>query len=326
MISSENRFFDTFDINDINGIDNNRIDNNRIDNINKKSIDIVLNGIKLINKNLIICKKLEQYFLAKINTDCTNDENNHKFSLQEYKLFFEECMRSYHYKKFDKLIKISRNPEKLKQLFLNNADEIKFLFDREADISNDYDITKKENINKIISISRCEFLNLVMESYPNDEAIIKQVLLDLPRTDIFLNGMKINTIDDIFIGACQSNTSIIVDLSETEKKQKTTSFLMLILLLICQSSFFVSFIHLHNKVEKMKNTLNMTDPMNNINLADFRERNRIDIYITSKTLSCTFGASYRIFDVTDNKTIFKIHTETLFDVMSDTALIIYQCI
>jgi hypothetical protein len=321
MVSSNDKseIFNTFDAADF------------ISTTNKKSIDIILNGIKLMNKNeMQICKKLEQYLMDKMKIDYVDlfadNVDKPKYSENEYKLFFEDCATTYHCKKFDKLIKVSRNPEKIKQSFLHNANEIKFLFDKEADITNDFDITKKENINKIISISKCEFLNLVLETYPNDESIIRQVLLDLPRTDIFLNGAEIKTIDDIFNSVSQFNTSIILDLSETEKKQKTMSFMMLILLLICQSSFFVSFIHLHDKVQKLKNTLEISDPMNNINLADFRERNTIDFYVTSKTLSCTIGAYYRIFDVTDNNTILKIHAETLFDVVSDMSLIVYQCI
>ena len=99
---------------------------------------------------------------------------------------------------------------------------------------------------------------------------------------------------------------------------------MLCMLLICQSSFFVSFMHLHNKEIKMKNMLDPDDPKNNIHVADMKEKNRIDLYITLNSFSCSFNAKYRILDILEDITIYNVKTETLLSLDSDICLITYD--
>lgn len=312
------------------------------------SLDIVVNSIKLIDDiHPTLCNDLKHHLFPEdvtsgTLTDGTTLQDAEKIDIRasmidviaqqsvDYSKYFEEYVRNIRIEKFANLLNISRSADKLKKLFLNGRGQIPHLYEQDVDVTNNYDITKKENIDTIISISRQNFVNLVLETYPDDDAIVKQFLLDLPRQDVYLNGHKIKTIDNLFMGLSMHNKLIYLD-QATPKSRPHISTMMMALLLICQSSFFVSFLHLHNKVGKMKSILDgdvqyKNDQRHNVHVADLKERDRIDISVTAETFSCSFGASYRILDITEDRTLFKVQTETLFDINSDTCLIVYEAI
>lgn len=304
------------------------------------SLDVIVNSIKLIDHvHPTLCNDLKLHLFPE---ESQNDSDNEKIVIRssmidiitknsvDYSRYFEEYVRNVRIEKFANLLNVSRSAEKLKKIFLNGRGHIPHLYEQDVDISNNYDVTKKENIDTIISISRQNFLNLVMETYPDDDAIVKQFLLDLPRQDVYLNGHRIMTIDNLFMGLSMHNKLIYLD-QLTTKSRPHISTMMLALLLICQSSFFVSFLHLHNKIGKMKSVLDgdkqyKDDHRHNIHVTDLKERDRIDINVTPETFSSSFGASYRILDITEDKTLFKVQTETLFDLSSDMCLIVYEAV
>jgi hypothetical protein len=109
---------------------------------------------------------------------------------------------------------------------------------------------------------------------------------------------------------------------EFNSKKFTTS--LLALLLICQSSFFVSFVHLHNKMQKMKDNISdMKDSRHNLHVVH-NNKNNINIIITHDTFLCSFDAFYKIIDTSTNETVYNVNAETLFDLDSDISLIVYK--
>ena len=301
------------------------------------SLDVIVNNIGLIDK---IHPTLHNGLKDHLFPDDVIVSQNKKKRVRslttnmgtqnyvDYSKYFEVYIRNNRIEKFSNLLNISRSSEKLKNIFLNGNGHIPYLYEQEEDIINNYDVTKKENINTMISISRQYFLHHILETYPDDDAIVKQFLLDLPRQDIYLNGHMIKTIDNLFMGLSMHNKLIYCD-QLISKSRPHISTMMLALLMICQSSFCVSFCHLHNKVEKLKSVLNLNkhyknDYRHNVHVADLKERNIIDINVTEETFSCSFRASYRIVDISEDTTLFKVQAETLFDLNSDLCLIIYE--
>lgn len=255
----------------------------------------------------------------------------------KYSKYFEPYVRNVRIDKFSNLLNISKSAEKLKTIFFNGVGQIAHFHDQSTDITNNYDVTKKENIDTIISISRQNFLNLILEVYPNDDAIIKQFLVDFPRQDVFLNGRQIFQIDNLLMELSTYNKMINLDnFIEIKPKPDTKLFgskshistMMLTLAMICQSSFYVSFFHLHDKITKLKSTLDLDAKMENdyrynVHVTDFKERNQIRVNTTKNSFSCAIEASYKIMDIVEEKTLYKITTETLFDLDSDTCIIVY---
>ena len=310
------------------------------------SLDIMINSIKKIDdmhptlcddlkfrlfpEKVLIKVSLHSHNKKKINNKTLIIDNTNIQQSIDYSKFFEVYIRNSRIKKFASLINISRTPDKLKSFFFDETLQIQYIYEQDVDIANKYDITKKENIDTITSISQQKFLALVLETYPDDDAIIKQFMLDLPRQDVYLNGQKIKKIDDLFMGLSIHNKLIYFNQSISTSRS-CISIMMIALLLICQSSFYVSFLHLHNKVGKMKSIIDndvlyINDHRHNIHVTDLKERNRIIMSISEGTFSCSFDANYRILDIMKDRILFKVQAETLFDINTDTCLIVYEAI
>jgi hypothetical protein len=291
----------------------------------------------------------------------------------DYSQFFTKHINYVRSGKLARLMDISRTPQKLKQRYLLDQNNIADYFEQKDDISNNYDITLQENINKITSMYGRDFLVEVLGTYNSEEAILKQCLADFPRQDIYINGTQILTIDELFfkLGPINKymnlNTIIGTDINQyMEKYEKimnrrndnplsdndtyqsrmvyksnkdaTISLIMLCSVFICQSSFYRSFVHLHNKLTRMKCISNQphdldhsiisvndeTDLKNNIYLSDYSERSRVDFTITKDQFKCALSTAYKIIDITDENILFKINSETLFDIDNDICLIAYQ--
>lgn len=300
----------------------------------------------------------------------------------DYSRFFARHIKHVQCEKIIKLMDISKSPQKLKNRYVSEQNNIVDYFDQKEDILNNYDVTRRENINKITSMYGRDFLVEVLGTYRTEESILKQFLADFPRQDIFLNGSQILSIDELFVKLgpfnkmINLNTIIGADINQyMERYEKTSigaillesnnlgddldktahsrmvfkankdatiSLIMLSIVFICQSSFYQSFAHLHNKITRMKNVLNTPlvprdsnpceidlnsheiDPKNNIYLSDHSERCRADFTITKDHFKCALSAAYKIIDVTDENILFKVNSETLFDIDNDLCLITYH--
>lgn len=302
------------------------------------SIDVVLNSINLIDRiQPTLPEDLKIYFFSDESRDKTATDEKATITTVisqdsctgiNYGKYFEDYVRNSRIKKFSKLINISKSAEKLRNIFLTGRGMIPQLYEQEYDVANNYDVTKKYMIDSIVSISKEKFMNLCLETYLDDDAILKQFIVDYPREDVFLNGKRIKTIDELFIDLSRSNRMIQLE-PATRNKRNQISTMIFALLLMCQSSFYVSFLHLHNKVNKMKMTLEQdpslkNDKKYNIHVTDLKERNQIHLYVSENTFSCSFEAKYKIIDISEDRTLYKVDTETLFDLNSDLCLVVYE--
>lgn len=300
------------------------------------SYDIVLREIlTLDNMQFDLCEHMYT-ILFNNNNDEYKDNNNTNI---DYSVYFEEHIRSLKFDKFITILKISSTFDRYTQLFINeDATKIvdKFvdqIVDQQTDLTMRYDISNKTNANTIISISKQNFLELSLETYPDDVSIIRQCLLDLPRQDVYINGTFITDIDQMLhlLGSFNNEMKI------KTKKRSIISTTMLAIALICQSSFFMSFLHLHNKCTKMHNSIVENpkckeDPKCkkenefrlNMHVCDMNDRNIVTFYISRDSFKCSFSAKYRVVDVIAVETLYVVKTEILIDIFNDTGLIVYE--
>lgn len=284
----------------------------------RTTADIVLDAIRLIDKPHIH-KDLYLYLFEETPQKCNISD------ISDYKKYFEKYVISTRIKKFSKLIKISKSPEMLHK-FLITGEQL--IIDRYYDIEKKYDVMIKDNINTVVGISRDEFINSANETYKDDSSIIRQSLLDFPRETIYVNGVLITDIDEMIKILTPYNRMVNINgdinVNIKTKKQITTS--LLALLMICQSSFYVSFIHIFNKILKLKELiLDTTDERHNLHLVHGENKIGVNITISSDTFLCSFDARYKLIDIVKNETIRYIDTEILFDIDSDISLVVYSC-
>ncbi len=200
------------------------------------------------------------------------------------------------------------------------------VFENEAETDQLIDMSKKENIDNVIIIDRNNFFKIIRESYKRDEDIIKQFLIDFDRTDISINSTIYHEVDQLFLELSKYNKLITFEDSDIK-----ITIMILSMLLMCQSSFYFSFVYLYSKINRMKDQLtknddeNNSDPRLNYSLVSRREKSNIDLIITNDMLECSFKANYNIIDETTGDVIIKVKTETIFNTKSDEAMILYEC-
>lgn len=245
----------------------------------------------------------------------------------EYKEYFATEYRKLMIKKLKEQLNISPSINRFNEKFLNKT-ELSYYNNIKVDLDINYNIDIPENLNNIINFKNKEYLDNIYETYNTDEDILKQFTLDFPRHKIYVNNSICSTIGDIFTILSKYNRYI-----DLPNDRKTTTF-MLSMLLICQSSFYISFIHIYNKINKMKEKYllnvgeNINDidktPILNYHLTDTKKVNEIHLTIDDFSLSCTFIASYKVINIYTEKDVYNIKAETLFDLNFDDCLIVYE--
>lgn len=200
------------------------------------------------------------------------------------------------------------------------------------DVNMNYDITNHELLKNILRISKKKFLQLSLETYNDNASIVTQFLVDLPRHNVYINNTKINSMIDLLeqISKYERNINLDIDLDLNFnlnldiKNKKTVSTTFLITALLCQSSYFMSFNHLHKKCEKMHEK--MCDEKSSIYVFDSNERNTISVNIDAHNLFFSVAAKYRVADIIQNKTLIAIDTEILIDINEENGLIVFDSI
>lgn len=346
------------------------------------SKDILLRNIHILDEiKPVLCERMYDILF------CHDDENDNKMQesfinskineIIDYGTYFEENIKVLKLEKFIKILKISHSFNKYCTLFLNDDNIYESIIDKTLDLDTKYDISDKNNINTIISISKQDFLELSLETYPDDTAIIRQFIVDLPRQDVFINNIPIKDIDHLLFLLGQFNREVKIN----TKNRSSINTTMLSVALVCQSSFFMSFVHLLDKCRKMHTMTTLStstvslsqlipdqmsiisseiqqtqqtletivtpiliaqtsapvlsrsksisipnDPRLNMHVFDVKERDVISFIVTHDTYKCSFGAKYRIVDITTDTTLYNINTEILIDLDNDTGLIVYDVV
>ena len=261
----------------------------------------------------------------KIESDSLLDQTK----IDNYEKYFEEEYRKIKIQELDAHLKLSKSIRKFKDMYIN---ESAFRIENNNDINYDNSISLQKNINNIVSFSKNDFLNIIFETYPKDEDIITQFLKDFHREIISINGQIFDDVNLLFLELSKYNRIIEID-------KRSSSIFILSLLLMCQSSFYVSFLHIHQKLIKMKQDIvqkcDLTDkisnkisidadPKMNYHLTDGKKKDKIELTIDCQNICSVFRAEYKINDIINEEIVTNIYSETIFNTAANNCLILYE--
>jgi hypothetical protein len=200
------------------------------------------------------------------------------------------------------------------------------------------DTTKPQSI--VYSISAQTFIDSIVESYESDKSIVNQFLCDFFRQTIRANGNTYRSIDDLFAIMSESNykTQICSNMNSNtidaiDAKQKQLSSFMLMLLLTCQSSHYLSYVYPYKVLEHLRKLDNhnkyvMTDTEQGFNTTNLFTSDPISDIMADRSpeIGCIIESSYKILDVETATKLCSIKAETIFTERSDRCLIKYTVI
>jgi len=189
----------------------------------------------------------------------------------------------------------------------------------------------------VYSISTQTFIDSIVESYESDKSIVNQFLCDFFRQTIKANGKTYHSIDDLFAIMSESNykTQICSNMNSNaiDAEQKQLSSFMLMLLLTCQSSHYLSYVYPYKVLEHLRKLDNhnqyvMTDTEQGFNTTNLFMSDPISDIMADRTpeVGCIIESSYKILDVETASKLCTIKAETIFTERSDRCLIKYTVV
>lgn len=179
-----------------------------------------------------------------------------------------------------------------------------------------------------IVVDNEQFMDDIIKNsgYTKDIDIYRQALSDFERQIIEVNSVRMNSFDEFIKTVCKMTNNLPND--KTDKQIKSgditinISYSLLAVLLTCQSSFYLQYRMIHDKLEDEKNKLmtklmskdtsiNNDDRLNYFVLNSPDTYNTINIIVDNDTN--TFGAvltsHFRIADISKEENIFFIKSE-----------------
>ena len=249
---------------------------------------------------------------------CETDISTNKISKDT--IYFEKEYRIAQVTHNREIKRIMTEWDNFKKYYLDLLLEMKKM---ETDITS-CNMLSTECIDGIIGFDKNIFLSSILDKI-NDEQIIRQFSVDFYRVDVHINGTKMETIEECLLTLSQYNR--MIDISPNNK----ISLLILSLQLISQTSCYLSFAHLHQKMEAMKNQYG--EMADSLYVMDNRMRNVVELEVDDKRLQCVINATYRLVDIKPSNnisfeglTLHNIDAKTVFSINSDNCLLIYKCI
>lgn len=321
------------------------------DYLSVHDIDIPQKGLTAKQKESFMGIELElpPYIFQRIFEEEGEEKREDKTKLAEY---FGEFMKFENYDRFINLVSISRSyeeiinshvqmglyfqrPEEWSEQFAQSSylenqlyhketrmlPEIKKYYDDEYDMRINYDMINEMNANNIIRGVCQKLLDVFVETYSDDAKIMKQFALDFPRNTVYVNNQLVESMDRFTEVLSPFNREYVI-YDENGYRKRVTNIIVFAMSFVCQSSFYPAFIHLYNKLQKMKES---KEALNNIHLTDTKERNVIEINITEDKIQCALIACFKLIDIrSDENVLYNIRSETLFDSDMDDYLIVYK--
>jgi hypothetical protein len=181
----------------------------------------------------------------------------------------------------------------------------------------------------IVSIESRTFLNSILDTYESDTDIINQFLRDFFRQIVTINDIVYNNIDDLLLELSASNRKTNI----RSKSGKPISTMMLLLLITCQSSHYLSYLYSHNAITDIRDMITAFDPEGSdprtgyfvMNSNEFNVTNIwIDHIDVRPEVGCIIDSTYKIFDTNNCEKIYDIKAKTIFNESSDRCMICYN--
>lgn len=186
----------------------------------------------------------------------------------------------------------------------------------------------------VVSIEAKEFLNSILETYDSDRAIVNQFLHDFFRQVVSINDVVHEDIDSLFLELSNSNRKTKI----RSKAGKPISTMMLLLLITCQSSHYLSYLYPHNAVTDIRDRIVEKGEMDEenkfrdsraacyvMNSSEFNVMNIIIDHIDVRPeIGCIIDSTYKIFDTQENQKVYDIKAQTIFSERAERCMIHYK--
>ena len=296
-------------------------DNNAVieDDISKETRKYILDKINLINYyKPTLNKKL--YTLLFTQTSSRKYEN--KDIHNNYAKYFISYEKKKLYDNIKRLLSISLAEEKMLNKFIKPDGSMPKYYNQEYDIKTNYDVSKKENLIFMTSMPRLELIKDMLDTYHTDDSMLRQFSVDFPRLGVYINKIKHTNIDMFFAEISKYNRDFQINL----EKRKNISLFMLCVTLVCQSAYYLQYMHIFNKVAYMKEVYknNPFDSRHILHVADYKKQNIIELYISDSFFKCSLVATHSIMNIDTVKPLYNYQSETLIDMNNDLCLIVYD--
>lgn len=230
---------------------------------------------------------------------------------------------------------------KIKQIIeLVKRDTVKIITDREISDGPRADFEQlfmpETSSDFIINLSSKSFVDSIIETYDSDKAIVTQFLCDFFRQIVSVNDIIYNDIDSLFLELSASNRKTTIK----SQSGKPISTMMLLLLITCQSSHYLSYLYPHNAITEIRDRsaekseldedMKFKDPMAAYYVMNSNEFNITNIVIDRidirPEVGCVIDSTYKIFDTQNCKKVYDIKAQTIFNERSDRCLIRYNIV
>lgn len=186
----------------------------------------------------------------------------------------------------------------------------------------------------VLSIEAKEFLNSILETYDSDRAIVNQFLHDFFRQVVSINDVVHEDIDSLFLELSNSNRKTKI----RSKSGKPISTMMLLLLITCQSSHYLSYLYPHNAVTDIRDRVAEQGELDEenkfkdsraacyvMNSSEFNIMNIIIDHIDVRPeIGCIIDSAYKIFDTQEDQKVYDIKAQTIFSERAERCMIRYK--
>lgn len=183
----------------------------------------------------------------------------------------------------------------------------------------------------VIKGNGLKFINNILRDsgYKNDTSIYTQAMLDFPRQEIMVNSKVMNSFDEFIVSLAIRN-----DYSNVRINNRFISFITLAMMLICQSTLFTSYHSLYAKLEDIKYDINVNALNNtkskysadilNYFILDTPIRNTFNIIIDKDNFGLVVSSHYRMYDVTNEKTVYNIDVDYYYNYNEMDSATVYR--
>ena len=179
----------------------------------------------------------------------------------------------------------------------------------------------EENSDFAITIDSRVFLDSIIETYKSDSSIINQFLQDFARQIVTINGVIYDDMDSFFMELSSSNRK--TKIMSHHKPGKKMSTMMLLLLITCQSSHYLSYTYPFNAINRFREKTNKNYYA--ISRSEMNVTNIIVDHIDIRPqVGCVIDSSYRIVDTDNNVDIYYVDSQTFFNEKTKVCVIRYK--
>lgn len=225
-------------------------------------------------------------------------------------------------KKIDSLVELITEQNKIKMYDDSEIDSYSHIFLPEYLNNAKQQIKQTDQKVFFVCVDKYKFVESIIEVYNTNASILSQFIQDFHRGKMIINDIIYTNIDELFYELSRVNRMTKI---RNLKDEKMSTF-MLSLLLMCQTSHYMSYMYPFNAINELKKHNTKYDDYNVLN-SNKQISNTINITIDRinvvPEMGCSITSCYEVFDVKGNFKVYDITVETIFKERAEIVLLKY---